>query len=92
MKKICNLYNELVVSFSELESWEDFLIITKAVKVHDSVIIISARKGTLSYNPLFEKLPYYLTKYFVDNNFVIVFPKQIQSGEKTGELFNPLHL
>lgn len=92
LKKICNLYNELVVSFSELESWEDFLIITKAVKVHDSVIIISARKGTLSYNPLFEKLPYYLTKYFVDNNFVIVFPKQIQSGEKTGELFNPLHL
>ena len=92
LKKLCGTYNDLVVSFRELASWEDFLIITKAVKPNDSVIIISARKGTLSYNPLFEKLPYYLTKYFTENNFAIVFPKQIQSGEKTGELFNPLHL
>lgn len=92
LKKLCSTYNELSVSFRELESWEDFLMITKAVKPHDSLIIISARKGTLSYNPLFEKLPYYLTKYFTEHNFAIVFPKQIQSSEKTGELFNPLHL
>ena len=92
LKKLSGTYADLMVSFRELESWEDFLIITKAVKPNDSVIIISARKGTLSYNPLFEKLPYYLTKYFTENNFAIVFPKQVQSGEKTGELFNPLHL
>ena len=92
LRKLCHAYNDLMISFRELESWEDFLIITKAVKPHDSVIIISARKGTLSYNPLFEKLPYYLTKYFTENNFALIFPKQIQSSEKTGELFNPLHI
>ena len=92
LKKLCSEYNNLMTSFRDLESWEDFLIITKAVKPHDSIIIISARKGTLSYNPLFEKLPYYLTKYFTDNNFVIVFPKQAQSTKITGELFNPMHL
>ncbi len=92
LKTRCEQYKGLQVKFSELASWEDFLMVTKAVRSSDSVIIIAARRRTLSYHPLFEKLPYYLTKYFTNNNFAIVFPKQATMTEKTGELFNPLHV
>lgn len=92
LKTQCARFKNLHVKYNELASWEDFLIVTKAVRPHDSVMIVTARKGTLSYNPLFEKLPYYLTKYFAQNNFALIFPRQTISTEKTGELFNPLHV
>ncbi len=92
LKKLCTDANLQNVHFSELAGWEDFLFVTKTVKPHDSVIIVSARKGTLSYNPLFERLPYYLTKYFVENNVALVFPRQNETSEKTGELYNPMHI
>ena len=92
LKTQCARFKNLHVKYNELASWEDFLIVTKTVRPHDSVMIVSARRGTLSYNPLFEKLPYYLTKYFAQNNFALIFPRQTMSTEKTGELFNPLHV
>lgn len=92
IEKLCSANTVQNVRFGELASWEDFLFVTKAVKPHDSVIIVSARKGTLSYNPLFERLPYYLTKYFAENNVALVFPRQNEASEKTGELYNPMHV
>src|SRR5574344_950766 len=92
LSKMCDNYKNLNVSYQELMRWEDFLIITKATNEHDVVAVISARKYTLSYNPLLEKVPYYLTKYFSENNFFLIFPKQTLSHETTGKLFNPLHV
>lgn len=92
LQKLCSDTNMQNVQFVELAGWEDFLFVTKAVTEHDSVVIVSARKGTLSYNPLFERLPYYLTKYFANNNVALVFPRQNEASEKTGELYNPMHV
>ena len=92
LSKMCDNYKNLNVSYQKLMRWEDFLIITKATNEHDVVAVISARKYTLSYNPLLEKVPYYLTKYFSENNFFLIFPKQTLSHETTGKLFNPLHV
>ena len=78
--------------FKELESWEDFLIVTQEVRPHDTVIIISARKSTLSYHPLFDKVPYYISKYFTANNFMIIFPQQKERTLHEGEVFNPLKI
>lgn len=92
LKKLCENNKNLHVSFHELLRWEDFLMITKEITDRDMMAVISARKQTLSYNPLLEKVPYYLTKYFAANSFFLIFPKQTISDEKTGELFNPLHV
>jgi Kef-type K+ transport system membrane component KefB len=92
LERLCHEQNFQNVRFTELASWEDFLFVTKSVRQRDSVIIISARKGTLSYNPLFERLPHYLTKYFSQNNVALLFPRQSQANEKTGELYNPMHV
>ncbi|HOG36459.1 MAG TPA: cation:proton antiporter [Paludibacteraceae bacterium] len=91
LKTLCASYKTLNVKFSELEHWEDFLILTKDVKKNDALAIVLARRATLSYQPLMGKVPYYINKYFANNNFMLIFPKQSNSYETTGKLFNPLY-
>ncbi len=73
----------LNIDFKTFEEWEEFLIFSREVKQDDLFIIVSSRKGYLSYNGEFEKLPKYLIKYFADNSYVILYPEQI------GEISNP---
>jgi hypothetical protein len=68
------------MNFRPFANWEDFLIISREIKRNDLLVIISSRKGHASDQPALEKLPYYLTSYFTDNSFLIVYPKQIEYG------------
>lgn len=66
----------LAISFTPFEDWEEFLIFSREVKQDELFIIISSRKGYLSYHPAIEKLPRYLTKYFSRNSYIILYPEQ----------------
>ncbi len=62
--------------FKELDDWEDFLVLTGEVDENDLFVVISSRKTAMSYNPLFEKLPNYLSKYFNKNSYILLYPDQ----------------
>ena len=62
--------------FKELDDWEDFLVLTGEVADNDLFVVISSRKTAMSYNPLFEKLPNYLSKYFNKNSYILLYPDQ----------------
>lgn len=66
----------IAISFQEFNDWEEFLVFTREVKQNDLFIIISSRKGYLSYDSFIEKLPAYLTKYFRDNSYILLYPAQ----------------
>ncbi|MDB5263619.1 MAG: sodium/hydrogen exchanger [Adhaeribacter sp.] len=66
----------LSIVYEPFENWEEFLIFSREVKPDDLFIIISSRRGHLSYHTEAEKLPYYLTKYFLQNSYIILFPEQ----------------
>jgi Kef-type K+ transport system membrane component KefB len=66
----------LNISYHKFDDWSEFLIFSRDVKKNDLFIIISSRKGYLSYNPQIDKLPKYLTKYFTDDSYIIVYPQQ----------------
>jgi len=68
----------LNIVFEPFDNWEEFLIFSREVKQDDLFIIISSRKGHLSFNPETEKLPYYLTKYFAQNSYIILYPEQLE--------------
>jgi hypothetical protein len=76
----------LQVSFKEFGNWDDFLVFIGEVKPNDLFIIISSRKGGSSYIPQLNKLPYYLSNYFISNSFLLIFPKQIESGINMGDI------
>jgi nucleotide-binding universal stress UspA family protein len=66
------------VTFTLFESWDEFLAFTREVKKDDLFVIISSRKGYLSYSPDIDKLPKYLVKYFSDTSYIIMYPAQVE--------------
>src|SRR5688500_3305134 len=57
-----NSDSPLAIIFNVFDNWDDFLIFGREVKQDDLFIIVSSRKGYLSYIPEIEKLPKYLLK------------------------------
>ena len=43
-------------------------------------VLLSSRKATASYNPLFEQIPQVLEQFFADNNYMVVYPEQQTGG------------
>jgi hypothetical protein len=74
------------VLFNEFSNWEDFLILSRELKKNDLFVIITSRKGHVSYNKYLEKLPYYLSQYFLKNSFIILYPKQLEEGLNMGDI------
>ncbi|WP_207491560.1 cation:proton antiporter [Aridibaculum aurantiacum] len=68
----------LNITFIRFDDWQEFLIFSREVRQDDLFIIVSSRKGYLSYIPELDKLPKYLSKYFLNNSFIILYPSQFQ--------------
>ncbi|MCC5612584.1 cation:proton antiporter [Nostoc sp. CHAB 5834] len=77
------------ILYRELGDWNDFLILGREIKANDLFVIICSRKGHPSYHGQFDKLPHYLTAYFETNSYIILYPKQLESGYDV-ELFTML--
>lgn len=62
--------------FNEFDAWEDFLVLSREVNKDDLMVIISARKGTVSYSNYLDKVPAKLSRYFTENSFIVIYPTQ----------------
>lgn len=65
-------------TLEKFDNWEDFLILSRELKRDDLFVIISARRGTLSHCRHHEAIPGYLSKYYQEENFLVVYPEQLQ--------------
>ncbi|SMD01091.1 cation:proton antiporter [Pedobacter africanus] len=74
------------IQFTEFSNWDDFLIFSRELKVNDLFIIISSRKGHNSYIPQLNKLPYYLSNYFLKQSLIVLYPKQLELGINMGNI------
>lgn len=72
----------LEAEFVEFEDWDDFLIISKDLKEDDALVVIMSRKNGVSFDPVMEKLPKYLNKYFSKNNYILLYPMQFDFDGK----------
>ena len=77
---------EQKITFHSFSNWEDFLIFSREVKKNDLLVIISSRRGHVSYQTQLEKLPYYLSSYFQANSFIMVYPQQVERGLKMSDV------
>ena len=64
------------VEYQVLESWDDLLILTGQVSYDHLFVVVSARKGSISYQSSFEKLPAQITRYFSNNSLLIIYPDE----------------
>lgn len=67
----------MIAKYTSFKNWDDFLILARELKSNDFFIVVSSRQAQPSYLKALEKLPYYLTRYFKQTSFLILYPKQI---------------
>lgn len=77
LRALCNREGKyLKASFHEMTDWEDVLMVGKEVHENDMVVMVSARRSTVSYNPLFEQIPSMLDRFFPGYSWLLVYPEQ----------------
>lgn len=64
-----------IVTFN-FDDWEDFLVMASHIHEDDLFVLVSARKGSISYKNLLDGLPAKLGKYFAANSKIIIYPKK----------------
>ena len=70
----------LSASFRTMEGWEEISVISQTIMDNDMLVLLSSRKSTASYNPLFEEIPTMLTQHFTEFSSMVVYPEQLMGS------------
>lgn len=65
----------------DMDSWDDLLLLSADVNYDHLLILVSARRGSISYTTAFDRLPSQISHYFANNSLMILYPDQF--GEPT---------
>ena len=82
-------YGQTLTDFSRLDDWGDLLILTGQVNYDHLLVVISARRRSISYDSSFEKLPAQLSKYFSNNSLIVLYPDQLGEPQDAVSFSNP---
>ena len=73
---ITNKHNELRADYEEMEHWSELPMLASTISLEHMFVVVTARKGTVSYKTALDRLPEEITKYFNGKNLMIIFPDQ----------------
>jgi len=79
LKKKQNFKNS--ISFSEFTNWENFLILSRTINKIDLIILVTSRKGSVSYLNYLDNIPFKMEKHFEKNNKIIIYPQQYKNTD-----------
>lgn len=79
-----NQTHPIACDFIEFDDWDDFLILSRDMQSNDNLIVVMSRKDHPSYHNQMTKIPNYLNKYFKGQNFILIYPIQMGSGDAPG--------
>jgi Kef-type K+ transport system membrane component KefB len=79
------------LTFKTFENVEDFLVLSREITRNDLLVVVTARRSTLSHNPYLESIPAKLSRHFRENNVILLYPEQtainfIESGLQPEDL------
>ncbi len=66
------------ITFKQFDNIEELLQLGKDITKNDLVMVVAARKGTLSYRPYLDGMPGRLSRHFPSNNIVLIYPEQTE--------------
>ena len=62
--------------YFDMENWDDLLMLSNRISYDYLFVVVSARRGFISYDNSFEKLPTQIAKYFNNSSIMILYPEQ----------------
>lgn len=87
IQNICERRAEtLKIQYTEFSDWEDFLILSREIKPNDLFVVVASRKGNNSYHAQQNRIPSHLSRYFSETSFLLIYPKQLESGINMGNI------
>ncbi|MCM1377549.1 MAG: cation:proton antiporter [Clostridium sp.] len=64
-------------SYRQMESWDDFIILSSQAGDEDLLIVVGSRKDSLSYSSDMDNMPSFLAHHFSRNNITMIYPSQL---------------
>ncbi|MGC9150411.1 MAG: cation:proton antiporter [Microbacter sp.] len=71
----------ITITYHLFEEWEDFLVLSRFIKAEDLVILVGARKGSVSYLSYLDAIVLKINKYFAENSKIVIYPQQTDLSE-----------
>ena len=62
--------------YSHMESWDDFIILSSQVGSEDLLVVVGARRGSVSCTGDSENMPSFLGRHFKNQNLALIIPEQ----------------
>ena len=75
--------------FFTMDSWDDLLMLSNRINYDHLFVVVSARRGFISYDNSFDKLPMQVSRYFNNSSVMILFPEQKGSPIDNLSFANP---
>ena len=82
-------HKDVMTEYQELDNWDDLLIITGQVNYDHLLVIVSSRRGSISYDSSFERLPMQVSRYFNNNSIMLLYPDQKGDPNETLSFADP---
>lgn len=73
---INNLHTGVRAEYTFMAQWNELPKLAEAISEDHMFVVITARKGTISYKNALERLPNELMQHFSGKNLMIIFPDQ----------------
>ena len=73
---INNLHPAVRAEYTYMAHWNELPKLAANIGSDHLFVVVTARKGTISYKTAIDRLPDELTKYFAGTNLMIIFPDQ----------------
>ena len=86
-----NNHPEMRAEYVTMEHWNEMPKLASTIQEDHLFVVVTARKGTVSYKNAQEKLPEEITKYFTGKNLMIIFPDQFGDDKTTMTFAQPQH-
>lgn len=67
------------VFYKSLDGIENYFMVTDDFRSNDLIVVVGARKGTVSYQSYMETIPSRLVRQFDTNNLMLLYPEQRQA-------------
>lgn len=68
----------LTIQYNNFSEWDEFLFFSGQIRNNDLFIILTSRKGHVSYRSELDRIPYFLDKYFDSISFIVLYPSQLE--------------
>jgi len=86
---IRNRYDSIRADYEAYNNFNELQLLSEKVNPDHLFVVVTARKGTVSYDPSFDKIPETLIQYFSSCSLMVIYPDQYGDSPEIMSFMSP---